>query len=241
MTSTALVQEYSLRLAETLPRVRASIAEACSAVGRPVESVRLVAVTKGHPTAALEAAHDAGLRDFGENRVAELASKVEAFGRRDVRWHMIGHIQRRKVPDLIGVVDVIHSVDSLRLAERVSRVARERDRIVDVLVQVNTSGEDAKGGLEAREAREGILEAAALPGVNVRGLMTMAPFVDDEGTLRGTFRALRELLADARAADPSVGGELSMGMTNDLRFAVEEGSTMVRIGTALFGARPGTA
>ena len=240
MTPTALLHEYSTRLADTLPRVRESIAEACAAVGRPVESVRLVAVTKGHPLAALEAARDAGLRDFGENRVAELTSKVAAFGPADVRWHMIGHIQRRKVPDLVGVVDCIHSIDSSRLAERVSRVAADRGRMVDVLAQVNTSGEGAKGGFEAPQAREAVLEVAALPGVNVRGLMTMAPFVDDEGILRGTFRALRELLADVRAADPSVGDELSMGMTNDLRFAVEEGSTMVRIGTALFGARPGT-
>ncbi|MBT8338064.1 MAG: YggS family pyridoxal phosphate-dependent enzyme [Gemmatimonadetes bacterium] len=240
MTSTALVHEYAARLTDTLPRVRHSITQACAAVGRSPESVRLVAVTKGHPLAALEAARDAGLRDFGENRVAELASKVEAFGSADVRWHMIGHIQRRKVPDLIGVVDLIHSLDSLRLAQRVSRVAEDRDRIVDVLVQINTSGEDAKGGLDASEAREGVLEVAALPGVTVRGLMTMAPFVDDEGILRSAFRALREILADVRVVDPSVGDELSMGMTNDLRFAVEEGSTMVRIGTALFGTRPGT-
>jgi pyridoxal phosphate enzyme (YggS family) len=241
MTSASLVDEYAARLADALPRVRASVAEACATVGRPVEDVRLVAVTKGHPLAALEAAHDAGLRDFGENRVAELASKVDAFGPADVRWHMIGHIQRRKVPDLIEVVDCIHSVDSLRLAQRVSRVAEERGRVVDVLVQVNTSGEDAKGGFEGPGARADVLEVAALPGLAVRGLMTMAPFVDDEGILRGTFRALRDLLADVRAADPSIGEELSMGMTNDLRFAVEEGSTMVRIGTALFGARPGAA
>ena len=142
---------------------------------------------------------------------------------------------------LIGAVDRIHSIDSIRLAQRVDRVAGDRGLSVEVLVQVNTSGEGAKGGLPYAEASDGIALISELPNVRVCGLMTMAPFVDDEGILRSTFGRLRKLRDDVRATHPAVGRELSMGMTNDLRFAVEEGSTMVRIGTALFGPRPGAA
>jgi pyridoxal phosphate enzyme (YggS family) len=149
-------------------------------------------------------------------------------------------VQRRKAPRLIGVADLVHSVDSLRLARRFDRVVAESDvDAVDVLVQVNTSGEDAKGGFSRAGAVDAVLEIAELSGLRVHGLMTMAPFVEDEAVLRTTFRRLREVLQDAREANAGVGGELSMGMTNDLRYAVEEGSTMVRIGTALFGERPG--
>lgn len=240
-TDTALQTEYAERLRESLPRVRDQIAEAAAAAGRDPGGVRLVAVTKSHPLACLKAALDAGLRDLGENRVGELEEKVAALGHDGIRWHMIGHVQRRKASRLPGLVDLVHSVDSLRLAERLDRVVGESEAAdgVDVLVQVNTSGEDAKGGFSRERAVEAVLEIAALPRLRVRGLMTMAPFVDDEAVLRGTFRRLREVLDDVRGADAGVGPELSMGMTNDLRHAVKEGSTMVRIGTALFGERPG--
>jgi hypothetical protein len=220
--------------------VREEIAEAASAAGRDPQGVRLVAVTKSHPVACLEAALEAGLTDLGENRVGELEDKVAALGHQGIRWHMIGHVQRRKAPRLLGVADLVHSVDSVRLARRFDRVVEGSEiDCVDVLIQVNTSGEDAKGGIAGPGAAETILELADLPGLRVHGLMTMAPFVDDESVLRQTFASLREILADVRRSNPRVGEELSMGMTNDLRYAVEEGSTMVRIGTALFGERPG--
>lgn len=230
--------DYPSLLRETLPRVREAIGTAEAAAGREAGSVRLVAVTKGHPVEAVRAALGAGLHDLGENRVGELETKVAQVGREGIRWHMIGHLQRRKAPRALAAADLIHSVDSLRLAERLDRVAEEAERTVEVLVQVNTSGEDAKSGFSTARAVDGVLEMVALPRLQVRGLMTMAPFVDDETVLRTTFRRLRETLQDVRRHEPRVGGELSMGMTNDLRFAVEEGSTMVRIGTALFGERP---
>ncbi len=229
--------EYGQRLAETLPRVRERIAAAAESAGRSPGSVRLVAVTKGHPVEAVRAALDAGLRDLGENRVGELEHKVGAFGSEEVRWHMIGHVQRRKVPRVIELADLIHSVDSTRLAERLSRVALDRQRDVHVLAQVNTSGEGSKGGFDAEGAVEEIHRISELGGLRVEGLMTMAPLVEDDSVLASTFRRLREISETLRALTDAVGGELSMGMTNDMEIAVREGSTFVRIGTALFGER----
>lgn len=228
---------YAARLEESLPRVRDHIAEAASAAGRDPAEITLVAVTKGHPIAAVEAALDAGLVDLGENRVGELEAKAGRVPRESVRWHMVGHVQRRKAPRVLDVADLVHSVDSVRLAERFSRVAGEAGRDVDVLFQVNTSGEQAKYGLPPAEALDRIPELARLAGIRARGLMTMAPLTDDESVLRGTFSRLRELGERLGREVPGFGPELSMGMTNDLRIAVEEGSTMVRIGTALFGER----
>lgn len=237
-------ETYASRLSRTLPAVRDQIAEAATSVGRDPAEITVVAVTKGHPVEACRAALAAGLTDLGENRVSELEEKVAAIGHDGVRWHMIGHVQRRKAPRLPGVADLLHSLDSLRLARRFQRVqdAEERDTPdapLDVLFQVNTSGEEAKYGFEGGDVVERVLEAAALRALRARGLMTMAPFTDDESVLRTTFRRLRELRDRLRKERPDFGPELSMGMTNDLRIAVEEGSTMVRIGTALFGARAG--
>jgi hypothetical protein len=228
---------YRARLGETLPAVRDRIAGAAEAAGRDPASVRLVAVTKGHPVTAVAAALDAGLADLGENRVEELEKKVATLGRDVARWHMIGHLQRRWVPRALDVSDLVHSVDTLRLAERVSRVAGEAGTTARILVQVNTSGEGSKSGFDPAEATEQIQRMAELPHVRVEGLMTMAPMVDDSAVLVATFRRLRETLEAVRANTPRVGPELSMGMTNDLEIAVREGSTMVRIGTALFGER----
>lgn len=234
---------YEARLRETIPAVRDAIAEAAVRAGRAPSEISLVAVSKGHPVEAVRAALDAGLRDLGENRVSELEDKVAAVGRSGVTWHMVGHIQRRKAPRVLDVADVIHSVDSVRLARRLVRVSdgsgTDEPRVpARLLFQVNTSGEEAKYGFDPTDVVERILEISELPGIDCAGLMTMAPLTEDEELLRRTFRRLRELLEEIRRSRPSFGSQLSMGMTNDLRIAIEEGSTMVRVGTALFGERP---
>ncbi len=232
-----MVLEYGKMLAETLPRVRERMESAAHAAGRPSGSVRLVAVTKGHPLAAIRAALDAGLRDLGENRVGELERKAQALGSEEVRWHMIGHLQRRKAPRAAELADLIHSVDSNRLAERLSRVAGEEGPAVRILAQVNTSGEQSKGGYGEAGAVEEIHRVAELPGLRVEGLMTMAPLAAEDPVLARTFRRLREISETLRSLTDEVGPELSMGMTNDMEIAIREGSTLVRIGTALFGER----
>lgn len=228
---------YRARLAQALPGLRDRMAAAAAAAGRDPAAVRLVAVTKGHPLEALEAALEAGLRDLGENRVEELEPKEATLGRDRVTWHLIGHVQSRKAARAVASAHLIHSVDSLHLAEKLSRAAQARGEDVRLLAQVNTSGEESKSGLDAPEAAEAVLRMAALPRLRVEGLMTMAPFTDDVEVLSSAFRRLRETLEEARRHDPRVGPELSMGMTNDFEIAVREGSTMVRIGTALFGER----
>ena len=172
--------------------------------------------------------------------MGELAAKVKALGERAAapRWHMVGHLQRRKAPRVIGICDLLHSVDTVRLAERLDRFVPPGAAPLPVLVQVNTSGEAAKSGIAPDEAREAVHRITELPGLSVRGLMTMAPFTDRERILRGAFRSLRRLHEELDSLEGYRGEHLSMGMTNDFAVAIEEGSTMVRIGTALLGPRP---
>ncbi len=236
-----MTDTYGAHLAKALPVVRDRIARAIDAAGRKPGSVRLVAVTKSHPSEAVEAALAAGLTDLGESRVEELEAKIETFGSEAATWHMIGHLQSRKARYAARVADVIHSVDSFRLAERIARAAVDEQRTVTVLAQVNTSGEASKGGFSSDGAVEQILRMAELTGLRVNGLMTMAPFVDDEVVLGNAFASLRRLGERLSQATDRIGAELSMGMTNDLEIAIREGSTMVRIGTALFGKRVGSA
>lgn len=244
---------FRRRIQEALPRVLDRIAAAAERSGRDPAAVRIVAVTKGHPPEAVEAVLGAGLVDVGENRVEELEEKAPAFEGRGVRWHMIGHVQSRKAARAARLAQFLHSVDSLRLAGRLSRAAVGAGRRLPVLVQVNASGEAAKGGFlvagpqgpaaEAQgsasaEALGRIAEIAALPGLRPVGLMTMAPFTSDDSVLRTTFRRTRELLEAAAGIEGFDARELSMGMSNDYETAVEEGSTMVRLGTTLLGERP---
>lgn len=227
---------YEARLKQNLPLVRERIAAASSRSSR-AEEIILVAVTKGHPAAAVTAAAAVGLGDCGENRVDELERKRAELGR-PVRWHLIGHLQRNKVRRALGQFDLIHSVDSLRLARELSREAERAGLEVELLIQINASGEVSKSGLDLETALEAIAEVVELPTLHVRGLMTMAPFTDDEAVLRRTFRRTRELYdACARDVPGFDARHLSMGMSNDFEIAVEEGSTMVRLGTALFGER----
>lgn len=228
---------YADRIRSSLPELRERIARAAERSGRGVDDIRLIAVTKSHPIEAAEAAVRCGLLELGENRPDELEWKAEALREPGLRWHMIGHVQRRKVSGLIGRADWVHSIDSLRLAEKFSRLAVEDGVTVNVLVQMNVSGEEAKGGLAGPGAVDEVLKICALPGVSVGGLMTMAPFVNDDDILRRTFCGLRECHEGLLKQSGYDGRELSMGMTNDFEIAVEEGSTMIRVGTALLGPR----
>lgn len=231
-------QHYRL-IGERLAAVRERIAAAAGRAGREPGSVRIVAVTKGHPLEAVEAVLAAGVPDIGENRVEELERKLAAM--RDLggaRWHMIGHVQSRKASRAARLAELVHSVDSLRLAAKLSRTGEALGRRVPVLVQINASGEAAKSGFPRAEVQKGIEEVASLPGLRALGLMTMAPLTSDERVLRATFRRTREVLEAASEAGCLEGRELSMGMSNDFEVAVEEGSTMVRLGTTLVGKRP---
>jgi pyridoxal phosphate enzyme (YggS family) len=218
--------------------VRERIQSALERGGRDDE-VRIVAVTKGHPVGAVEAAIRAGLRVMGENRIQELEEKVAVLGRDAAEWHMIGHLQRNKARLGVPLFDRIHSLDSLRLARTLSKEAERADLLVRGYMQVNVSGEDSKGGIDAEAAVDALGAMADLEHLEVHGLMTMAPFTDDERVLRRTFREMRLLLERLQQELPRAlhGHELSMGMSNDFEIAIEEGATSVRLGTVLFGER----
>jgi pyridoxal phosphate enzyme (YggS family) len=220
-------------LSSRLAVVRERIARACERGGLG-QQVEIVAVTKGHGVEAVRAAWEAGLRSIGENRVQEALAKMAAV-RVPVSWHLIGHLQRNKVKYL-DRFDLFHALDSARLADAIVEHAKRTGRQYEVLVQVNVSGEASKGGYRLDELPREAERLAGATGLRVVGAMTMAPLDADEATLRRTFRGCREALEVLRAAGHSA-VELSMGMSNDFEVAVEEGATMVRLGTILFGAR----
>jgi pyridoxal phosphate enzyme (YggS family) len=224
-------------LAERLARVRERIERARERAGR-TDAVTLVAVTKTHPPEAVQAAIAAGVADLGENRVQELAEKVDAVGRAAARWHLIGHLQRNKVGKALPLFDLLHSLDSVRLAEAISAEAVKTGTRVRALVEVNAVGEESKEGFPAAEAIDGIGRIAGLPGVELLGMMTMAPFTDDQAVIRRAFRTTHELCEQAARQVPGFRAEhLSMGMSNDFETAVEEGATLVRVGSSIFGER----
>lgn len=213
----------------------ADIARAC---GRAPEGVKVIAVTKTWPLDHVMPAYEAGCRDFGENRVQELLGKVPEVPS-DLNWHLIGTLQRNKVKQVVGKVALIHAVDSVRLAQEVAKQSTSAGVVTPILLQANTSGEASKHGMTAEEWKAAIEEVVALDGVVVSGLMTMAPLTEDESVVRKCFGGLRELrdVLQAQVGDVAVLGELSMGMSHDYRIAIEEGATLVRVGSALFGAR----
>jgi pyridoxal phosphate enzyme (YggS family) len=224
-------------IAENLQAVRERVAAACQRAGRSPDEVTIVGVSKTFPAALVAEACRAGLADVGENRVQEAAEKipqVEALGSHP-RWHLVGHLQTNKVKTALGLFDIIHSVDSLRLAEFISRQTEKAPvraaAPMSVLLEVNVGGEASKFGFSPEEAGRTLEQIARLPGLVVQGLMTVAPFVDDPEVVRPSFRELRRL-RDALGLQ-----HLSMGMTDDFEVAVEEGATMVRIGRAIFGPR----
>lgn len=214
--------------------VRRQVADAADCVGRDPSDVRIVAVTKTHGIDVVRQACEVGVNDFGENRVQEFLGKYGLFP--TARWHFIGSLQTNKVKDVIGKACLIHSVDSLRLLAEIDRRAQAAGLVQPVLLEVNVSGEEAKHGFHSADVREALIEASHLPGVAVQGLMTMAPLGRPEDA-RWVFRELREL-RDSLRGMPLNGvelSELSMGMTNDFRVAVEEGATIIRVGGAIFG------
>lgn len=221
-------------LAERLAEVRERIAVA-AARGRG-QRVRLVAVTKTHGADAVRAVHALGVEDVGENRVQEALPKMEAAGV-PVRWHLIGHLQRNKAK-AVERFALVHSIDSLRLAEAVEAVGRAHGSEIPVLLQVNVSGETSKGGFPPDELAGAAERLASLRCLRVEGVMTMAPLDASEGVLRSTFSGAREALEVIRGGGHPAASELSMGMSGDYEIAVEEGATIVRLGTVLFGARP---
>lgn len=222
-------QDLPVRLAEIKGTIEAAVQR-----GGFGQQVAVVAVTKAHGPEAVNAAFEAGVADIGENRVQEALAKMDAIGY-PVRWHLIGHLQRNKVKHLERFT-LLHSLDSLRLAEAVNEMGHRTDQPVNVLVQVNVSGERTKGGFESEHLAADADQLREMSAVAVRGVMTMAPFDARESELRRVFagaRAARDLLASHGL--PAT--ELSMGMSSDYEIAVEEGATMVRLGTTLFGAR----
>lgn len=225
-------------ITENLRNVERRIDEACRRSGRKREDVTLIAVSKTKPIEMLREAYDAGARYFGENKVQELADKYEEMSG-DIHWQMIGHLQRNKVKYIIDKAELIHSVDSIRLAETIEKEAAKKGLIANVLLEVNMAREESKFGLMPEEVLDFVKEIVRFRHIRVQGLMTIAPFVEDPEENRIHFANLRKLSVDivkenVNNVNMSV---LSMGMTNDFEVAVEEGATMVRVGTAIFGER----
>lgn len=218
---------------ENLAQVRQRIQQAAQRVGRDPRKISLVAVSKTVGMNEILAAYEQEQRVFGENRVPALVEKQES-GPADIQWHMIGRLQRNKAAAAVRCATLIHSVDSSRLLNRINRCAEKMGKIQDVLLEINVSGESAKAGLAPEDLPEFLSLLPALPHVHCRGLMTMAPFGADEETLRTVFSGLRRLLSDGRQTVGPGFDQLSMGMSGDFEVAVEEGATIVRVGTAIF-------
>ena len=198
----------------------------------------MIAVSKTKPVFMLREAYEAGCRHFGENKVQELVSKYEEMPK-DIHWHMIGHLQTNKVKHIVDKVYLIHSVDSLKLAQEISRQAEKKNIVVSVLIEVNVAGEETKFGIAPEEAETIIRDMAALPGILIRGLMTIAPYTDNPEDNRQYFTRLKQLSVDIaeKNIDNVNMDVLSMGMTGDYAVAIEEGAAFVRIGTGIFGER----
>lgn len=218
---------------DNILKIRERISLACSKVNRGPGSITIVAVSKGRNAREIRQAIEAGITDIGENKVREALVKYndlrEEVSGKQVKWHMVGHLQTNKVRDAVRIFDLIQSVDSLRLAQEIDRQAAKISKAQDVLVEIKTSFEESKSGIRPQDAAQAISEIGRLKNVNVKGLMTIAPLLNNPGKARPYFRALREL-------KDSISGLqiLSMGMTDDFEIAIEEGSNMVRLGRAIF-------
>lgn len=218
--------------------VEEKVIQACKRAGRDSSEVTLIAVSKTKPISMIEELLPLGVRDFGENKVQELTEKAEILSP-EIRWHMIGHLQRNKVKYVVDKACLIHSVDSLRLAEEISKEAGKKNRTASVLLEVNVAGEESKFGIAPEEALPLAKEIAGLPHIQIKGLMTIAPYTEDPENNRNFFRDLRKLSVDIAQEniDNVTMNVLSMGMTGDYEVAIEEGATHVRVGTGIFGER----
>lgn len=225
-------------ITENINEVRKNMEEACRVSGRNPEEVSLIAVSKTKPVSMLQEAYDAGCRDFGENKVQEIMDKIDRLPS-DIRWHMIGHLQTNKIKYIVGKIFLIHSVDSLHLAEAISKEAVKQNTTVNILIEVNVAKEDTKYGAMAEDTVSLVEKIALLPGICVKGLMTIAPYVENPQENRQYFVKLRQLAVDIKSKniDNVHMDILSMGMTGDYMVAIEEGATYVRVGTGIFGER----
>ena len=225
-------------ITERYEKVRASVDSACRGCGREPGDVLLLPVSKTKPEEMIRELYDHGVRDFGENYVQELRAKAEALPK-DIRWHMIGHLQRNKVKYIVPFVAMIHSVDSVSLAQTIEKEAAKCGRVIPILLEVNAGEEESKFGFSAEELPQAAEQIGALPHVLVQGLMTSAPIAEDPEEIRWVFRKMRKLSLDTipENLNNEKRPELSMGMSGDYRVAIEEGATVVRIGTDIFGAR----
>ena len=225
-------------LKENLANVEKNIEQACKNAGRSRDEVTLIAVSKTKPVEMLQEIYDENIRDFGENKVQELCSKMEQLPS-DIRWHMIGHLQRNKVKYIVGKVELIHSVDTYRLAEEINIQAKKQNVIVPILVEVNIAHEESKFGITAEDAILLVEEISKLENIRIKGLMTIAPYVENPEDNRLYFRKIKQLSVDItnKNIDNVFMEILSMGMTGDYMVAIEEGATMVRVGTGIFGER----
>lgn len=225
-------------LCENLKKVEDNVDAACRKAGRSRDEVTLIAVSKTKPVEMLSTIYNQGIRDFGENKVQEMCDKMEQLPS-DICWHMIGHLQTNKVKYIVGHTTLIHSVDSLHLAKEIEKQAEKKDVTVDILVEVNIAEEESKFGIHKEETYELVRQIAALPHVHICGLMTIAPYVENPEDNRMYFRGIRQLSVDI--AEQNIDNVdmdvLSMGMTGDYMVAIEEGATMVRVGTGIFGER----
>ena len=223
---------------ENLKEIQREMEAACKKSGRSLSDVRLIAVSKTKPAEMVLEAYRAGVRDFGENKVQEILEKAPALPQ-DIRWHMIGHLQKNKVRQVVGKVVLIHSVDSVSLAEQIEKEAAKQGCEADILLEVNVAEEETKFGFRTEEVEEAARQIAKLPHVHIQGLMTIAPFVENSEENRGVFQKLFDLSVDMKRKniDNVNMNVLSMGMSGDFMTAIEEGATMIRVGTSIFGAR----
>jgi pyridoxal phosphate enzyme (YggS family) len=242
-------EEAVIMMKENIQSIEERIQAACDRCGRQRSEVTLIAVSKTKPNEMLKEAYELGMRHFGENWVQELVQKVEdlkpEFGDQ-VHWHLIGHLQRNKVKYIIDKVDLIHSVDSYRLAKQIEEEAAKRNLICDILIEVNIAEEETKFGVKAEELEGLIQELKSFPHLRIRGLMTIAPYVENPEKNRKYFKKLRQLYVDMKSKNTDNNDDgsnlkqfdiLSMGMTGDFEVAIEEGATMIRVGTGIFGER----
>lgn len=227
-----------MSIKENLQTVKNNMLKATERAGRNPEDVTLIAVSKTKPVEMIREAYDLGIRDFGENKVQELVDKYDMLPG-DIRWHLIGHLQTNKVKYIVDKAYLIHSVDSVKLAKEISKEASKRSLTVNILIEVNVSGEESKFGVSPDKLLETTEEIAALPAINIKGLMTVAPYVVDPEQNRGIFAQMMKFTVDImqKNIDNVSMDFISMGMSGDYEVAIEEGATYIRVGTSIFGER----